>query len=293
MEQVAVIVLQYGKTELTQTCLACLRSQQGVNLTIWLVDGGTPSLDQKMFSAATALADHAQILSENLGFAGGNNVVLKDLPKRFEYVFILNNDTELPDTCLAELVACAERHPKAAQIAPLVLYPDGSVQGAGGEIREDLYEPRMRGNREALSASYSHEEQVTFASGCSVLVRTAAIQDVGLIPEEYFMYSEDVHWSLAFHEAGWEIWYTPKTRVTHFESAGSGMYSPFKGYYLTRSHVLLAARWLEPKRYGLFLRRMAAKLLRQSVKYVAHPAYVIAMWRGFTAGLHDRTKRAL
>ena len=283
---IPVVVLQYGKFDLTKECLESLRAQTGVNVMLWLVDGCSPDRTVTVLSEMAALADRHTFLEKNLGFAGGNNGALSELlNESYDCVLILNNDTVLCPDALAEMYALLEKHPDAGQVCPLLLYGDGRVQGAGGTIRKDLFEPGMIGNQDLDPSHYQIERTVEFASGCAVLVRMTALKKVGLIPEGYYMYSEDVDWSFRFKKAGYEIWYTPKAVITHFESVASGVMSAFKGYYVVRGNVLLAKAWLSEKEYRIFVQRMRAKLLRQSIKYAKYPSYVLGMWKGFRAGL--------
>lgn len=287
---VAAIVLQYGKSNLTEQCLRDLRAQKGVELKIWLVDGASPDFDEAVWSRLAAQADHAIRLEQNQGYAGGNNAALRQImnqKQRPEFVLVLNNDTELSSGTVQALVETAQRHPKAAQVCPCVMYPDGRIQAAGGTIREDLFEPQMIGHlADTIEAG---ERTARFAPGMAVLVRTEAIAAAGLLPEDYFLYAEDVDWSLQFAKKGWEIWVNPVARVTHYESAATGTFHPVKGYYLTRANVLLARRWLDGAAFRLFARRFRWKLIRQSVKRMLRPKYVAAMWRGYRAGLAGRT----
>lgn len=286
--QIAALVLQYGKPELTERCLHDLRLQEGVVVRIILVDGATPNLSDAVWQQLSSQADTALRLTENVGYAGGNNRGLAaGLLAEDEAVFIVNNDVELPRDCLAKLAAALHRHPKAAQIVPTVYYPDGTLQAAGGDIRQDLFEPRLIGNQEKEAPE--EERQVRYAPGMAILVRRTALQEVGPLPEEYFLYGEDVDWSLRFAQAGYEIWHTPTTSLVHIESAGIGQFNQRKGYYVTRANVLLAKRWLSNSEWTQFLRRLRAKLLRQSVKWCMHPKYVLGMWQGYQAGVRGET----
>jgi len=283
---IPVVVSQYGKFELTLQCLESLRAQKDVEVVIWLLDVCSPNRTPEKLAQLASLADRHTFLEENLGFAAANNVVIKEILKeKYECFFILNNDTLLETDALSKLYASLERHPTAAQVCPLLFYGNGTVQGAGGTIKPVLFEPGMIGNQAKESVAYTEERIVTFASGCAVLVRTAAVKKAGLIPEDYFMYSEDVDWSLQCTQAGFEVWYCPSSHITHFESVASGNYSAFKGYYVVRSNVLLARKWLKDHEYGIFTKAMRAKLLRQSIKYARYPSYVQGMWRGFKDGL--------
>ena len=120
---------------------------------------------------------------------------------------------------------------------------------------------------------------------------SAAVREVGPIPEDYFLYAEDVDWSLRFARAGWEIWYCPTATALHHDSASVGAWSGRKGYYLTRSNVLLARRWLPREDWRTFVRRLIWKLMRQSLRQVHRPSYVLGTWRGLCAGLLDHARR--
>jgi GT2 family glycosyltransferase len=289
---IPVVILQYGKFDLTEKCIESLRAQKGVVTHIWLVDGCSPDKNAEVLEKLASLADRHTFLEKNPGFAAGNNGALKELMgESWESVLVLNNDTYLEPNALLEMHDTLMRHPQAGQVCPLLLYGDGRVQGAGGTIRHDLFEPGMIGNQDHDASRYQTEHVVTFASGCAVLVRMKALQHVGLISEDYYMYSEDVDWSLRFTKAGYEVWYCPKSHVTHYESVAAGAYSAFKGYYVVRGNVLLAHAWLETQDYGLFIKRMRAKLIRQSVKYARYPQYVWGMWWGFKDGMRQITGR--
>jgi GT2 family glycosyltransferase len=284
---IPVVVLQYGRFDLTAPCLASLR-QQTHPVEITLVDNDSPGRSDSILRELASLADRHHFLEENLGYAGGNNVALREiLTASSEYVIVVNNDTELSPTCVASLVRFADDRPHAGQVCPRVEYPDGRLQAAGGRIRAHDFEPQMIGHQEP--GTFDEPAQVRYAPGMALLVRTAAIRDAGLIPEEFFLYSEDVAWSLAMSRHGWEIWYTPSARVTHFESAATGNVHPRKAYYLIRSAILLAQRHLAADAFRDFARTYRYKLLRHSVKNAMRPRYVAACWRGARDGFRGRT----
>lgn len=288
--RIPVVVTQYGKFDLTKRCIADLRAQAGVEMEIWLVDVASPGMTPQIQEELTALVDYYMDLSENIGFAAANNFALKDIldSSQSDSIAILNNDTEFGPETFATLHRFLQDHPKAGQVGPRLLYPDGSLQGAGGYTHGKLFEPAMHGNGHE-NIGYAEKQIVDFVSGCTILMNRAALEKTGFMSEDYFMYSEDVDWSLRFHKAGFEVWYCPDVVVVHHESVGSGRFSSFKGYYLTRSHILLAKTWLKPADYKAYLKAMRKKLIRQTVKYGAHLAYVQAMWRGFRDGKRRTT----
>lgn len=292
--RVAAIVLQYGRADLTRECIASLR-RQSYPVEVWLVDNASPGLTAAARSGLAALADASEFLPENLGYAAANNLVIRRLvaADTHDAVLILNNDTVLPPECAAQLVAALARHPRAAQVVPQIRDPGGRLQAAGGEVRDWACEPRLRGHHAPDPASFQTEMRVEYAPGMAILARIAAIRAAGDIPEQFFLYAEDVAWSWKLARAGWETWYTPDAWVTHHESGSTGLFHPVKGYYLFRANVLLARERDAPARsYRRAMLQLAWKLVRQSAKHCMRPRFVLAMWQGYGAGLRGTTGRA-
>jgi len=289
--RIPAIVLQFGRLDLSRRCIASLRAQT-LPVEVVLVDGGTPGFDRLALQEVGDLADRALYLQTNRGYAANNNAAIAAVLERSDpqALLLLNHDTELDVACVARLMAMLRARPRAAQVCPQVRYPDGRLQAAGAWIEPRRFEPRLRGHLEPPDR-YRAAAQVGYAPGMAVLVRSEAVRAAGLIPEDYFLYAEDVDWSLRFVRAGWEIWYCPTASVLHHDSASVGAWSERKGYYLIRSNVMLARRWLPPQGWHAFVRRMIMKLMRQSVRHLHRPPYVVGMWRGFRAGLLDHARR--
>lgn len=287
--EIPAIVLQYGRLDLTARCIASLRAQTHP-VEILLVDGATPGADPEALTRLAASADRSLRLATNRGYAGNNNAAITEvLASDRDCFLLLNHDTELAPDCVAQMAAALQAHPRAAQVCPQVRYPDGRLQAAGAWIEPRRFEPRLRGHLESPQ-KFQQAAQVGYAPGMVLLVRAAAVREVGPIPEDYFLYAEDADWSLRFARAGWEIWYCPTAIALHHDSASVGAWSGRKGYYLTRSNVLLARRWLPRNDWRTFVRRMTWKLMRQSLRHLVRPSYVLGMWRGFGAGLQDHAR---
>lgn len=162
----------------------------------------------------------------NLGFAGGNNVGFRHA--RGRYVVLLNSDTVVRPGWLTALADYADAHPKAGLIGPKLLNPDGSLQyscrcfpslGAGLFRHTPLewLSPKNRYTADYLMRDWDHNDprEVDWLSGACVLARREMIDEIGGLDEGYFMYFEDVDWSLRAHRAGWEVRYVPEPVVIH------------------------------------------------------------------------------
>ena len=83
-----------------------------------------------------------------------------------------------------------------------------------------------------------------------MMVKREAIENAGLMPECYFLYYEELDWSMMIRRAGYDIWYDPACTIFHKESRTTGQNSPLRTYYITRNRYLFAHRNVKaPKRY--------------------------------------------
>ncbi len=166
---------------------------------------------------------------QNLGFAGGNNVGLRYALSRdnAQFVWLLNNDTVVAPNALAELVATLEAKPDAGQCGSTILFYDrpDTVQICGGCEYNPLW-----GSIRALGAGYSAsdlpdtefvEQRMAYVAGASLLVRTAFVQRIGLLCEDYFLYFEEIDWATR-GRGQYGLAYAPRSRVYHKEGRTAG-----------------------------------------------------------------------
>jgi len=156
----------------------------------------------------------------NLGFAKATNQGLVQSQAR--YKLLLNNDTIVHAGALQGLVASMDAHPDLAGLGPRLLNRDGTVQPSCMNYPSILKAPinNLRA-RIGVSNKFAPEEsrqmvRVPAVTGACLLLRSAAIQAVGLLDEGYFMYAEEMDWCYRATKQGWAIGYLPAVEVTHF-----------------------------------------------------------------------------
>lgn len=186
---------------------------------------------------------------ENLGFAGGNNLGIK--ASRGRYVFLLNNDTILEGTDAekqASIAALTDRLESSADIGavcPIIRFAWNRrpIQFAGyTPLSKITLRNHAIGYGEEERGQYNTPHPTPYAHGAAMMVKREAIEKAGLMPECFFLYYEELDWSLMLRRAGYEIWYEPACCVYHKESQATGQDSPLKTYYVTRSRLLFAKR---------------------------------------------------
>jgi GT2 family glycosyltransferase len=246
LPEVSIAVVSFNTRDLLRRCLESLyRPGSAVVVSAWEaarrpLDGDeadpcsfeTIVVDQVSLDGSAGMVReefpqaHLIHLERNIGFAGGNNLAFA--AGRAPYFLLLNSDAIARPGLLAALVEFAEANPRAGLVGPQVLNLDGSLQpscrrfptfGAGlfrNTFLGRLF-PNNRYTREYLMEDWDHTapRKVDWLSACCLLARREMIETVGPMDEDYFMYFEDVDWSLRAARSGWEVWYCPAAVVLH------------------------------------------------------------------------------
>jgi len=180
---------------------------------------------------------------KNLGFAGGNNMGIK--VARGRYLFLINNDTVFNSFDIQALVARLDSSDNIAVACPKIKFTWGNniIQFAGySPLSRITVRNRTIGFGEEDKGQYDIPHPTPYAHGAAMMLKREAIEKTGLMPECYFLYYEEIDWSIQFRRAGYEIWYEPACTVFHKESRSTGQNSPLKTYYMTRNRLLLVKR---------------------------------------------------
>ncbi len=217
----SIIILNYNTCNLLSQVLQSLSPD--LLVTGWqviVVDNastdGSPDMVARDFPEVQLIRS-----AENLGFARGNNLGIRAANPDIPYVLLLNSDTIVKPASLTALVRFMDVHPTAGAVSPRLARPDGTPQPhAFGSDPTPVYLLR-RGFNQLILRRYLHDwatEQllpVDWVSGACLLVRRAAIEQVGLLDEHIFMYFEDNDWCLRIRKAGWKVYYNPQVEIIH------------------------------------------------------------------------------
>ena len=194
--------------------------------------------------------------NKNLGFAGGNNLGIE--ASRGKFLFFLNNDTLLffqdepfkkskygMQADLKHLVERFESDPQIGMVCPKIRFSWGQhpIQYAG-------YTPLSRitlrnhsiGYNELDYGQYDKPHQTPYGHGAAMMVRRETINKAGMMPTCFFLYYEELDWSMMIRRAGYSIWYEPASTIYHKESQTTGQASPLRTYYITRNRLLFVQR---------------------------------------------------
>ena len=204
----------------------------------------------------------------NLGFAGGNNLGIK--AAHGKYLFIINNDTVFKEFNVHALIERLESSQDIGIVCPKIRFAWGNnpIQYAGyTPLSQITVRNRAIGFGEEDKGQYETAHPTPYAHGAAMLVKRDAIENVGLMPESYFLYYEELDWSMMFTRAGYKIWYDPQCTIFHKESQTTGQNSPLRTYYITRNRLLLIKRnWQGWSKYISYFYIISVVSLRDILK---------------------------
>ena len=224
-KKVSIILVNYKNYKDTIKCLDSLKKVMYQNLSIIVVDNNSKD---DSFEILKEYEDDRIIVMEsgfNGGFAFGNNFgIRKALENDSDYVLLLNNDTVVDSDFLMPLLQVAENDKHVGIVTSRIMfYPDTDrIWYAGGKVDWNNLRAIHCGLGEKISEKFSQKSTVDFASGCCMLIPKNTIKEVGLLPEEYFMYYEDMDYCIMVADKGLKIEYVPESVIYHCVSSSSG-----------------------------------------------------------------------
>jgi len=247
--KIAVILLNWNNTDDTRACLDSLEKGSYKAYHVFLLDNGSRRNEkQKLKKIIQNRPNITPIfLSENKGFAAGNNIALKTaVSEPFDYFLLLNNDTVVSEDFLEALVRCARQHPEAGGFGVKIFYFDAPdrLWYAGGKVEPLGARVRQFGFRQVDSGQWDRPQPVSFVTGCAFFIPRHTVETVGYLDETFFSYFEDVDYSLRIQQNGRQLWYCPEAKLWHKVGAGAETraYSPYYLYYQTRNRLWAFAR---------------------------------------------------
>ncbi len=240
---ISIIALNWNTTAITCDFLHSIRERNTYkNIEVIVADNG--STEDPSIACRAAYPGVKMVLNgENLGFAAGNNRAIT--VARGEYLFIVNNDTEFTPGLLEGLLEIYSDYPDAGMVSPKFHYffQKGTIEYAGySPVNALTGRNAMIGCKEPDQGQYDEIKETHYVHGGAMMVPRKVIEEVGLMPELFFLYYEEFDWSEQIKKKGYKIYYQPKSLIYHKESMTTGKASPLKTFYLTRNRILFMRR---------------------------------------------------
>jgi len=207
MIDLSIIIMTRNNSRLLSECISSIISAtKKISYEIIVVDNASTDGSVPMVKK-----DFPQVLliqnKENMGFSKSNNLGLKKANGR--YSMLLNNDTKIMDGAFDLLVDHMDKDPKAGAIGPMLLNTDMSAQRQGSIL----------GGRSRISGK---PKEVDFIMGACLMVRKEAIEQVGLMDENFVFYNDDLDWCKRIKKGGWKLVFYPNAKIVHYGGYSSG-----------------------------------------------------------------------
>jgi GT2 family glycosyltransferase len=240
-------VIHWRTPVLTRRCafsiIDQLQGSTSIQLQLTIVDNGSgdaPSIESTPQVTPTIVYE-----PNNRGYAAGVNVAIRRaLAQGADYILVANSDVVFGPDCLHKLLSVASQRPNAGVLGPVVLVEgtDSRIESAGQGFnpwtgRHRLLHQNGRFNR------LRGPQSVDAVSGCAWLLTRAAIEFVGLLDENYFLYFEDLDWCIRARQAGFEVLVVPSAYVWHRSGSSIGTDSPLVTSYSVRNHLRVVGRY--------------------------------------------------
>lgn len=270
--KLVVVIVTFNCQNTIGDCLASVLKQD--NSSILVVDNNsqdkTVSHIKQKFPQVKLIE-----LTENLGFAGGNNMGINfTLQKQSDYILILNPDTQVLPGCFSALFRAAKSFKDRRIFGPKIYLtinnktsmsflpssmsflrkreskiPDrvgndskNLIWSAGGELDKLRFTAKLTGYQQPDNQQFDQQKICDFISGTCMLVPTKLFQKGLRFHEPYFMYYEDVEFCLRAKRLGFTSHYIPQAKIIHNEMSQTGKFLDIKKYYLARNHLLFVER---------------------------------------------------
>jgi hypothetical protein len=243
----SIVIVAWNVRDLLQACLkSIMGSAASLSQEIIVVDNasadGTPDMLRSSFRNVLLIEP-----GRNTGFSGGNNLGLAASQGR--YILLLNPDTIVLDSAVADLAHYLDTHPSVGVVGPQLLNDNGSVQSSRRRFPtfwtaifestwlQQVAPKRILNRYYMLDCPDDENCEVDWLQGSALMVRREVFEQVGGFDEGYFMYSEELDWQRRIKTAGWDIVYNPAARIIHYGGKSSTQVEALKHIYFQTSKI--------------------------------------------------------
>ena len=218
--RVSIVIPVYNQFNYTYECLkSILRNTMDTSFEVILADDCSTDLTTRI----SEIVDNIHVIrtSMNLRFLLNCNNAAEHA--RGEYIFFLNNDTQVQEDWLGSLVRLMDSDDSIGMTGSKLVYPDGRLQEAGGILWKDGSAWNYGSKQDPNMPEYNYVKEVDYISGAAIMIRTSLWKQLGGFDERFApAYYEDTDLAFMVREAGYRVVYQPKSVVVHFEGASNG-----------------------------------------------------------------------
>jgi hypothetical protein len=223
----SIIIVNWNTRQLLHDCLkSVFCTIPNTHFEIFVVDNGStdgsPQMVLEKFPKVQLIQNQ-----RNSGFARANNQAIQLSKGR--YILLLNSDTLITPNAIDQMINFGENHYQAGIIGACLVYPDGQLQKSYGRLPSLLSETTSLAGLDKLRVKLHEVKQSSkpieteFVSGACMMIRKSVLQQVGVLDENFYFFSEEIDLCYRARKVGWRIFYIPSAVVMHIEGGSSGI----------------------------------------------------------------------
>ena len=248
-KKVSIITINYNGKDDTVDLIESFGRYETYPYEIIIIDNGSKNHGEHRVLSKYSPKPIVIRSDKNLGFAGANNLGYR--AAKGDYILYINNDIIITCPVLKVLVERLRSDSRIGAVSPKIKYEyqRDTIQYAGYKSANPIRASyQLVAGYQLDCADFDQPKRTDAIHGACVMTTRKVIKEAGPMTEAYFLFYEELDWSLQLHRHGYETWYEPAATVFHKESMTIKRGSPQRLYYLTRSRILFVRR----NRKGLF-----------------------------------------
>ncbi len=263
-KKIGIVICNYNKEDYIINCIQSVLSSSFSDFDVFVVDNA--STDNSVSYIKEKFGDAVNLLinTENLGGSGGFNRGLREVMKyNYQYIMLMDNDIVADKNAIEELARFLDENPKVGMVGSKVYfmdYPD-RIWGYGGNIDFNEYLQKDQYKNCTDSDSIPEITYCDYVAACSLMVRAEAIKKVGLMPEENFIYWDDMEWGYRFNQAGYLVAVYGKSKIWH-KAGGRNAENTFIHYYMWRNRLRFFLKILPVEKREHFATTILSEMFR-------------------------------
>lgn len=264
-KSIYIILVNYNGIEDTVDCIESIKNTSYTNYSIIVVDNASTKGDLCLIGQRW---DDIIIIKNkvNEGFAKANNAGIKyALEHNADLIILLNNDTIVKPDFLPKIIETFSKYDIEVLTCAIKYYSDKDKYWyAGGEFKWS----KGYGVHHTDEKLKNDINEINFMTGCCIIAKRDVFKQL-VLPEDYFMYFEDVDFCLELNERNIPMYYTPNIEIYHKVSASVGVESPFFVYYWNRNRIILLKKYKNKLKFKYYLQYLKF-LLTRTIKFFSY-----------------------
>ncbi len=250
MDKIFIILLNYNNYIDTIECIKSIKeNEKQIEYEIIVVDNKSTNNSVEELEKIEGI--HLIKAEDNKGFSHGNNLGIEyAINNKAEYLLLLNNDTIITENSISKIYKEMTKHNDVGIMGARIMYHEdkNKINYIGGRVNWNKGTVII----ERKGKTYIEEKQdfkyTEFVTGCCMLIKKETIEKLGYLPEQYFMYYEDIDYCVNAKRHGYKLGVCLNSIIYHKESASSGgMQSAFSIKWNTRNRLIFIERYVQKK----------------------------------------------